>query len=47
MFLLINSHQKEKTPFYLYSENNIVENYNSFSNSFKKSKPLSMLFSES
>ena len=31
---------KLKTPFYLYSEGNIVENYNSFSNSFKKSKPL-------
>ena len=31
---------KLKTPFYLYSEGNIVENYKSFSNNFKKSKPL-------
>ena len=28
------------TPFYLYSEGNIVENYKSFLNNFKKSKPL-------
>ena len=27
---------KLSTPFYLYSEGNIVENYKSFSNSFKK-----------
>ncbi len=31
---------KLSTPFYLYSESNIVENYKSFSNNFKKSKPL-------
>ena len=31
---------KFNTPFYLYSENNIIENYKSFSNIFKKSKPL-------
>ncbi len=31
---------KMSTPFYLYSEGNIVENYKSFSNNFKKSKPL-------
>ena len=31
---------KLKTPFYLYSEGNIVENYNSFSNSFKKSNEI-------
>ena len=28
------------TPFYLYSERNIVENYKSFLNNFKKSNPL-------
>ena len=28
------------TPFYLYSEGNIVENYKSFFNNFKRSKPL-------
>jgi len=28
------------TPFYLYTEGNIIENYKSFSNNFKKSKPL-------
>ena len=28
------------TPFYLYSESNIIENYKSFFNNFKKSKPL-------
>ena len=28
------------TPFYLYSEGNIVENYKSFLNNFKRSKPL-------
>jgi Diaminopimelate decarboxylase len=28
------------TPFYLYSEGNIIENYRSFSNNFKKSNPL-------
>ena len=28
------------TPFYLYSEGSIIENYKSFSNNFKKSKPL-------
>ena len=31
---------KFDTPFYLYSEKNIVENYKSFANNFKKSKPL-------
>ena len=31
---------KFNTPFYLYSEGNIIENFNSFSNSFKKSRPL-------
>ena len=31
---------KLSTPFYLYSESNIVENYRLFSNNFKKSKPL-------
>ena len=31
---------KLNTPFYLYSEGCIIENYKSFSNSFKKSKPL-------
>ena len=31
---------KLSTPFYLYSEGNIIENYNSFSNNFKKSMPL-------
>ena len=31
---------KLSTPFYLYSEGNIIENYKSFSNNFKKSKPL-------
>ena len=31
---------KFKTPFYLYSESNIIENYKSFLNNFKKSKPL-------
>ena len=31
---------KFSTPFYLYSESNIIENYKSFSNNFKKSKPL-------
>ena len=31
---------KLSTPFYLYSEGNIIENFNSFSNNFKKSKPL-------
>ena len=31
---------KFSTPFYLYSEGNIIENYKSFSNNFKKSKPL-------
>ena len=31
---------KLSTPFYLYSEGNIIENYKSFSNSFKKSQPL-------
>ena len=28
------------TPFYLYSEGNIVENYKSFLNNFKRSNPL-------
>ena len=28
------------TPFYLYSEGNIIENYKSFLNTFKKSNPL-------
>ena len=28
------------SPFYLYSEGNIIENYKSFSNNFKKSNPL-------
>ena len=31
---------KLSTPFYLYSESNIIENYTSFLNNFKKSKPL-------
>ena len=31
---------KLSTPFYLYSEANIIENYKSFSSSFKKTKPL-------
>ena len=31
---------KFSTPFYLYSEGNIIENYNSFLKNFKKSKPL-------
>ena len=31
---------KFSTPFYLYSEGNIIENYKLFSNNFKKSKPL-------
>ncbi len=31
---------KLSTPFYLYSEGNIIENYKSFSNNFKKSNPL-------
>ena len=31
---------KLNTPFYLYSENNIIENYKSFSNNFKNTKPL-------
>ena len=31
---------KFSTPFYLYSESNIIENYKSFSNNFKKTKPL-------
>ena len=31
---------KFSTPFYLYSEGSIIENYKSFSNNFKKSKPL-------
>ena len=31
---------KFSTPFYLYSESGIIENYKSFSNNFKKSKPL-------
>ena len=31
---------KLSTPFYLYSEGNIIENYKSFLNNFKKSKPL-------
>ena len=31
---------KFSTPFYLYSEGNIIENYKAFSNNFKKSKPL-------
>jgi len=31
---------KFKSPFYLYSEGGIIENYKSFFNNFKKSKPL-------
>ena len=31
---------KFSTPFYLYSEGNIVKNFKSFSNNFKRSKPL-------
>ncbi len=31
---------KISTPFYLYSEGNIIENYKSFSDSFKNSSPL-------
>ena len=31
---------KLSTPFYLYSESNIIENFKSFSNNFKKTKPL-------
>ena len=31
---------KLSTPFYLYSEGNIIENYRSFSNNFRKSNPL-------
>ena len=31
---------KFSTPFYLYSEGNIIENFKSFSNNFKRSKPL-------
>ena len=31
---------KLTTPFYLYSESNIIENYKLFLNNFKKSKPL-------
>ncbi|MDC3152396.1 diaminopimelate decarboxylase [Pelagibacteraceae bacterium] len=31
---------KFHTPFYLYSESSIIENYKSFSNNFRKSKPL-------
>ena len=31
---------KFNTPFYLYSECGIIDNYKSFSNNFKKSKPL-------
>ena len=31
---------KFSTPFYLYSEGSIIENYKAFSNNFKKSKPL-------
>ena len=31
---------KLSTPFYLYSEGNIIENYRSFSSNFKKSNPL-------
>ena len=31
---------KFSTPFYLYSESNIIENYRSFSSNFKKSNPL-------
>ena len=31
---------KSITPFYLYSEGNIIENYKSFSSNFKKSNPL-------
>ena len=31
---------KFNTPFYLYSESNIIKNYKSFSNNFKKSNPL-------
>ena len=35
-----NLASKMSTPFYLYSEGNIVENYRSFLSNFKKSKPL-------
>ena len=31
---------KLNTPFYLYSEGNLIENYRSFLNNFKKSNPL-------
>ncbi len=31
---------KYSTPFYLYSEGNIIENFKSFTNNFKKTKPL-------
>ena len=31
---------KFSTPFYLYSESNIIKNYKSFFNNFKKTKPL-------
>ena len=32
--------KKNKTPFYLYSENQIIENYLKFKNTFKKVSPL-------
>ena len=35
-----NLASKLSTPFYLYSKGNIIENYRSFSNNFKKSNPL-------
>ena len=38
---------KLSTPFYLYSEGNIIENYKSFSNNFKKSNPLICFLSKS
>ena len=35
-----NIARKNTTPFYIYSENQIKENYIKFINTFKKTKPL-------
>ena len=40
-----NVASKYKTPFYLYSNSNIVENYKSFYGNFKKVDPLTTAFS--
>ena len=32
--------KKNKTPFYLYSENKIIDNYSKFTKTFKKTNPL-------